>query len=81
MGFHIDLVNSLSHVKSSHIKCICSLTLSGQQLLGNTLLISGKFLFFKKHIKLIKSHINYILFIMVETTNILNKVPICDMDV
>jgi hypothetical protein len=35
----------------------------------------------KKPIKWIKSHINYILFIMVETTNILNKVPICDMDV
>jgi hypothetical protein len=35
----------------------------------------------EKHIKLIKSHINYILFIMVETTNILDKVHICDMDV
>lgn len=48
---------------------------------GKYIINKWEILFFKKHIKLIKSHINYILFIMVETTNILNKVPICDMDV
>ncbi len=74
-------MNSLSHVKSSLIKCICSLTLSGQELLGKSLLISGKNKKKEKHIKLIKSHINYMLFIMVETTNILNKVHMYDMDV